>query len=69
MSQSYIFKHENGESKQILKSEVVWGSNIEWDTGDTTYKNSVGEMPLNLSCFIKSYQFNMGGWGWKLVGN
>lgn len=67
MNDKYIFKHKNGETIEIIKSQVSWGGNIEWDTGDQSYKNSVGEMPKNISCWVKSYQFNMGGYGWKLI--
>lgn len=68
MTSNYIFKHETDNiTIKIPKSDVSWGSNIEWDTGDSSYQNSVGEMPKNISCWIKSYQFNMGGWGWKLM--
>ena len=70
MSDQYIFKHENKNlTITIPKSDVSWGGNVEWHTGDDSYKNSVGEMPMNRSCWVKSYEFNMGGWGWKLIEN
>ena len=71
MTSNYTFYHKSGNTITIPKNEVSWGSNLEWSVEDVNLeiKNSVGEMPKGVWCWVKSYQFKMGGSGWKLLQN
>lgn len=68
MNDKYILYHKSGKTIMIPKSDVYWGSNIEWSAQDEKYNNNnIDEMPINIFCWVKSYEFNIGGYGWKRI--
>jgi hypothetical protein len=66
----YTFYHKSGKTIIIHKNQVYWGGNLEWyveHDSNFQVKKGVKEMPRGVWCCIKSYQFNIGGHGWKLL--
>jgi hypothetical protein len=67
MSIIQTFVSEKGD-QAVITGNILWGSNFEWALKEAKegVQNSVGMMPLDTWCWVKSYEYNMGGI-WKLV--
>ena len=67
MSVIQTFVNRRGD-RAVITGNIYWGSNFEWALmeKDSSVRDSVGMMPLDTWCWVKSYEFNMGG-EWKLV--
>ena len=62
MSQTFTFVSKGGNTK-VVNGPIHWGSNLEWDGMG---RRRGGQMPIDVWCLVKSYEYEMGGW-WKLV--
>ncbi len=54
---------------KVVNGPITWGWDIEWcvkGSNKEKYMSNVGQMPIDVWCVVKSYEYNMGGW-WKLV--
>ena len=60
MSQTFTFVSKGGNTT-VVNGPIHWGSNLEWDG-----MGWGGQMPIDVWCLVKSYEYKMGGW-WKLV--
>ena len=64
MSQTYTFVSKEGNTK-VVKGPIHWGSNLEWcvkGSDEEKYRSNVGQMPIDVWCVVKSYEYEMGGW-------
>ena len=67
MNRKYTFVNQRGDEVHAI-GNISWGWNFEWASiGECESTLSTGnQMPMNTWCFVKSYEFNIGG-VWKLV--
>tara|TARA_B100000131_G_C17688248_1_gene439535 strand:- start:71 stop:280 length:210 start_codon:yes stop_codon:yes gene_type:complete len=66
MNHKYTFVNTRGDEVHAI-GNIAWGWNFEWAEVEGERTQSIyDQMPMNTWCFVKSYEFNIGG-VWKLV--